>query len=209
MKWNEYVLPPINLYNAPRLGNYSMTTIFYIHGFGSSSKGDTAMMFSAYAKQYGYKFYAYDYDFSQNDPEYILNDIICTRRAIRGGVIFVGSSLGGFFANRVAKFMGDPVLLVNPTMFPSVSLKKYGVSADILRQFRIFEYSYVSNKVVRTVVCGLNDDVVDPNTNGRMLDGKVINIEMGHRIEESKMDFLMKEIDELDNTIIETNTDFT
>lgn len=184
------------------------TTIFYIHGYGSSSSGDSAELMRSAAKQYDFNYFAYDYEIDdKTDPSYILYDIFDTRKLIRGKVIFVGSSLGGFFANHAARLCGDPVVLINPSMFPSVSLKKYGVYDDVLMRFDQMQHAHTTKKVMRIVFCGNNDTVIDPDTNGRMLVGEIINIDMGHRLESKYADLVMTKLIEIENTILDTETD--
>ena len=53
--------------------------------------------------------------------------------------IFIGTSLGGFWANYFAQKYNMPCVLVNPAFEPSVSLSKYGEPENILNGYRVRE----------------------------------------------------------------------
>ena len=183
-----------------------MTTLFYIHGYGSSSTGDSAIMFRDMAPDYGFDFYGFDYSVDDlSDPLKIHNNIVDKINQL-GDVIVVGSSLGGYFANLAALATDSPMVLINPSIHPEIALKKYSIPRDILCKF--YDMPQYHNHVPRVIFCGIHDTTVLPETNGHTLRGDRINIDMGHRVSAYMMPTIMERLSKLNNNVIDTDTDF-
>lgn len=98
--------------------------IVYLHGFASSG---TSAKVDALRERFGY-----DNVLAPNlpfDPEAVVdmvNDLVSTflvKRKTGEKLIFVGTSLGAFYANFFGQVYDCPVVLVNPSSNPSESLK--------------------------------------------------------------------------------------
>jgi hypothetical protein len=89
-------------------------------------------------------------------------------------VVFVGTSLGGFWAARMGEKWDATQVLVNPAMSPEISLKKYldsgyvdyqtntskSMTCEIVESFN--KYSSKGSLVNRHFFIAKNDQVVDP-----------------------------------------------
>jgi uncharacterized protein len=162
-----------------------MRPVIYVHGYGSTGNTDTAKNLRT----------TFIGEFDVISPTYDCSSPLAARDQLMSLVeslkqdrpIIVGTSLGGFFANLVARLCDIPVIAVNPSTRPSGSLHKYGESADALagyRQLEAQERSQVTSPR-RIVLLGTRDDVVNPHTNGALLTGntETVWLDMGHRIE--------------------------
>ncbi len=91
-----------------------MTTIIYLHGFasvGSGAKSDA--LIAAFGQN---NVYAPDLPVDPIKTKEIVNDIV--RKSINYPLIFIGTSLGGFWADYFAHKFDAACILVNPAMNP-------------------------------------------------------------------------------------------
>lgn len=185
------------------------TAVIYVHGFNSSSAGETAIGMQKVLEDGGYKFVPFDYSTEDlANPSLITSLIIgeVIDHELDGyEVILMGCSLGGYFALWAADDF-TKCLLVNPSLFPFTSLKKYDLPEDTLDALAGHWMNPVGGEPM-IVVCGNQDDTVNPNANGRALRdiAKVVNVDMGHRLDPSLYGYVKTLIDELDNTVTEYN----
>ncbi len=185
-----------------------MTTIVYVHGFNSSSTSETATMVLNACNDAGYRVIGFDYSNDDLlDPEGIserLHTLSIGLESIDEEVIFVGSSLGGFFANHMACITGNKALLINPAIRAYESMKKYNVADCVIDGlWNMSRYDHLFDNPQRIVICGNQDDVVSPMINGRTLLAEIINVDMGHRLEPKYLDLVMESIIRLDNNLIQ------
>lgn len=162
-----------------------MRPVIYVHGYGSTGETDTAKNLRRIVEG----------EFEVISPTYNCSDPLGARAALEDlllslkdrSPIIVGTSLGGFFANVLARRGNIPAVLVNPALKPSASLHKYGESAEVLAGYLEVEEDEQAQTALpaRFVVLGERDDVVDPHKNGALLTGNVqpVWVDMGHRIE--------------------------
>jgi len=162
-----------------------MRPVIYVHGYGSTGNTDTAKNLRA----------TFAGEFDVISPTYDCSNPLAARDQLTGLIeslkqdnpIIVGTSLGGFFANLVARLCDIPVIAVNPSTQPSGSLHKYGENAEALAGYQQLEVQERSQAVQprRIVILGTRDDVVNPHTNGALLteNTETVWLDMGHRIE--------------------------
>jgi predicted esterase YcpF (UPF0227 family) len=162
-----------------------MRPVIYVHGYGSTGNTETAKNLRA----------TFVGDFDVISPTYDCSNPRAARDQLTSLVeslkqdkpIIVGTSLGGFFANLVARLCDIPVIAVNPSTQPSGSLHKYGENAEALAGYQELEEQERSQETLprRIVILGSRDDVVNPHTNGARLTGntETVWLDMGHRIE--------------------------
>ena len=95
--------------------------IVYLHGFASVGEGNKSQIFKNF---FGAEHVtAPDLPVNPSQVINIVNDIV--RQNNDYPLIFVGTSLGGFWANYFAQKWDVPCVIVNPSTRPSISLKKY------------------------------------------------------------------------------------
>ncbi len=95
-----------------------MRTVIYIHGFAGSGHGVKAEIFRRHYREKGVPFLAPSLPYIPDLAADTLEEIV----ACCGDVGVVGSSLGGFYAARLAKRLGIPAVLINPAMRMSPAL---------------------------------------------------------------------------------------
>ena len=103
--------------------NNKKTMLLFIHGFGSSGRGDKARLLRDWCQTQGSSFMAPSLP---NIPELALEtlqEIIETLQQ-HESVALVGSSLGGFYATWLANHYDLPYVLVNPSVEPYITLER-------------------------------------------------------------------------------------
>jgi predicted esterase YcpF (UPF0227 family) len=159
--------------------------VIYIHGEGSSGNTETAANLRNILAD-GYTVISPTYDCSAPLEAAEQLKALYAEHASTQPVI-VGTSLGGFFANYLARVCNARAVIVNPSLTPSKSLQKYGETVETLAGYQRLEALELvqTNLPPRVVVIGMKDDVVDPRTNGLLLKNQTqtVLLEMGHRIE--------------------------
>lgn len=98
--------------------------VIYFHGFASGPNGSKVDML----REAGFTVFAPEIDI---DPDVAEPHLISFIRGVIGttaigeSIVFVGTSLGGFWAARMGELFDGAAVLINPAMHPEVSLKKY------------------------------------------------------------------------------------
>lgn len=97
--------------------------LLFIHGFGSSGRGDKARLLRSWCQEQNMSFMAPSLP---NIPELAIETLqeIIEVTQKHEPVGLVGSSLGGFYATWLAKHYQLPYVLVNPSVEPYVTLEK-------------------------------------------------------------------------------------
>ena len=96
--------------------------ILYIHGFASSGRGGKAGVFREHYREKGVTFFAPSLSYIPDLAVDTLDGFVeaCGQEEIR----VIGSSLGGFYAARLAKKYGLRAVLINPAMRMSETLSE-------------------------------------------------------------------------------------
>lgn len=95
--------------------------IIYIHGFGSHGLGSKASAFRTYFKTKGEAFIAPSLSYVPDLAIQTLEELI---ESYGSDVKLIGSSLGGFYTLYLAQKYGLKAVLINPSIYPYISLKK-------------------------------------------------------------------------------------
>jgi predicted esterase YcpF (UPF0227 family) len=130
--------------------------IVYIHGFNSSGYGSTATELKKYFPDLVTPTYdalkpcetikmLLELDDSASDDE---------------DIVLIASSLGGWFAEKIASLRSVDLVLFNPSLEPHTSLKKYNVDTKILDSYHTLALSEPRNSVRRHVILCEDDEVV-------------------------------------------------
>jgi predicted esterase YcpF (UPF0227 family) len=133
------------------------TIIVYFHGYGSSAQSDKV---ARLRKESEFDVYAFD---ANIDPEIAvkhvgdcIDDILLTEMHVPIKLLFVGTSLGGWLASKMAQMYQCEAIIINPSVTPSTSLVKYGVPEVICKK-----YADLTSSKRHKYFFALHDDVID------------------------------------------------
>lgn len=174
-------------------------TLIYIHGYGSSGNSDTATnLRDLLASEFEIVTPTYNGS-NPIEAAMTLDDAVAS--AGNGKMIIAGTSLGGFFANYMARKHNRPAILVNPTLMPSESLAEFHKSQPILDAYVRLEAEERAFTAMppRRVIVGLKDDVVNPAEHGLTMKhvADITEIPMGHQVEPAFYDLIARLIREM------------
>lgn len=137
--------------------------IFYCHGYGTSSNTDKVRRI----KDMGHDVIAHDIELDPSVSLPYLDKIFmdwCNDffNAENVDICFVGTSLGDWYANKLGHSYGAQTALINPSLDPARSLRKYGVSDDILEEYAALGPMTFTEQ--DTVIIAENDEILNfPN----------------------------------------------
>ena len=94
--------------------------IIYIHGFGSHGLGNKANAFRNYFKEKGEAFIAPSLSYIPDLATQTLEELIESYDDVK----LIGSSLGGYYTLYLAQKYGLKAVLINPSIYPYITLKK-------------------------------------------------------------------------------------
>lgn len=125
--------------------------ILYMHGFASSLSTPKALAISEWCEKHGIKFVGVTYTTNENANVvyHEINDQVSKYASTYS--LIIGHSLGGFWANYFGRLYSLPVILLNPSLEPHKTLKKYveyavkGIwvkSEDVLYSYAKYETQY-------------------------------------------------------------------
>ena len=131
--------------------------IVYFHGYGSSKNSAKVVRLK---KENDFNVFSFNVDI---DPDVALEQLtdnidMALMKDLHNPekLVFVGTSLGGWWAAKMASIYKCKAVLINPSINPGVSLAKYGVSQEIFDKYYTFppkmEHKYFFAK---------NDEVID------------------------------------------------
>jgi predicted esterase YcpF (UPF0227 family) len=170
--------------------------VIYFHGFGSSPATEKVSKMRAA----GLNAYAFpiDVDPRKSMPALIenINDLLVdyvNHRIDIDQIIFVGTSLGAWYAERLARLYGVTAYLINPSYNPAESLGNYGVSENITdsyAKFGTFKFVPTNKHYIST-----KDEVVDHIKFSRELDDvQTKYFSADHRFNGPEFDYLIQDI---------------
>jgi predicted esterase YcpF (UPF0227 family) len=128
--------------------------IVYCHGYGSNTKSGKVQQL----KDAGFETYCYKADIDpavafgsiSDNVDLMLLDYL--HQEIK--LIFVGTSLGGWMASKLAEAYYAKAIIINPSYDPKLSLEKYDVAEEIRNKYSRLKpnkncsYYFGSNDVV-------------------------------------------------------------
>lgn len=94
--------------------------IIYIHGFGSSGYSHKVTLLRAYCKQKGIAFIAPSLSTIPHLAIQTLEELVESYDEVQ----LLGSSLGGYYALYLSKKYNLKAVLINPSIYPYITLKK-------------------------------------------------------------------------------------
>ena len=163
--------------------------VVYCHGYASSAKTDKVARLKAKHEHV----YAWDINV---DPEISLpalekaiNDLLVTDMHDDAELVFVGTSLGGWYASVLAERYDARAIVVNPCYNPQVSLAKYGVSPEILNRYEDMPIARRAEFVIAADDEVLNFDAIKP----AMAHALTVSPSGGHRFNGPEFEALVSD----------------
>jgi len=136
--------------------------IIYIHGYNSTGLETFGKIKEGIPDSIPMKLIQYDTIDADVSYKQIMEQLT---PHLDDDILIVGSSLGGFWANYFACKYAYRMVLINPATQPHISLKKYQENTDSFLSYEKIineRLEHCSNVCYRTLILGLQDEVLDP-----------------------------------------------
>jgi predicted esterase YcpF (UPF0227 family) len=156
--------------------------IIYIHGYGSSGSSESASKLKNFIPE----LITPTYD--PSTPSKSLKELLELVDSQRDEVLLIGSSLGGWYANQICNRRKKAIaVLYNPSTQPEKTLSKYGISKEILEEYKKLKVANRDSAVygpMKTVILSTDDEVIDYQIAKKYFRDKAEIVENtgGHRI---------------------------
>jgi len=146
-----------------------MTTIVYLHGFGSNNQTEkVGFLREAFPEAF---VAAPNIPPTAHEAYKTINQFITDLFVTDNNVILVGTSLGGFWAHYFGFEFNVPVVLMNPSLNPSTTLKRYAdgkpTRVEGFTSEQADEYAYYEERLYfvpmneRVVLLEDGDEILD------------------------------------------------
>lgn len=168
--------------------------IIYLHGFNSDGNGSTATKLK---EVYGKLLLTPSYDYANPDKAYkTINKFLIENATIN--TVLVGTSLGGFWANKFAQKFGLPVVLVNPALNPAETTKQFIGENKNFSTGKVVYYTKENAEVYKKYMDKINPET--KRTTILSINDKIINYKFAEKIlKESKIVYEKKEGHQFNN----------
>lgn len=165
--------------------------MIYLHGFNSTKDSETAKKLLKHFPELITISYNYiDPDVAEKEIDELV------KKHTRDDLMMIGSSLGGFWALYFAQKYLSRAVVFNPSIYPSQTLKKYigkvknysTGEEKVLTEFHVDAYKHYEKPikigVPRTLVLGVNDEVLDYRIASKLMSGiaNIIHVDEKHRL---------------------------
>lgn len=173
---------------------YQQNTFIYFHGYGSSSKTDKVdRIKKIYPND---KVFAFDADIDPEIAETEVGDKIFETLVddhSEGKLIFIGTSLGAWLANKLSNEFECLAILINPSYMPRINLGKYGVPENIGEKYSPMSLSDLNRK--RFYIDPF-DEVIDHSYLLSLLpeENIILTPNSGHRFNGPEFEAMLKNI---------------
>ena len=129
--------------------------VFYFHGLNSNINSEKVQKL----KQHFTKVYCFpidiDYQLAYQELTTAIDNVLLDGMFEDIGVVFVGTSLGGFWAGHLANLYDCKAILINPVFDPKTALNNLGVDQELCN-----EYPDLKPKRKHHVFISVNDEVL-------------------------------------------------
>ena len=100
--------------------------LIYIHGLDSDANSTKGLLLDEYCQQHHPDISVHRPDLNQ-PPQVVFDKLVHLVEELGKGskVVFVGSSLGGYFATLISNETGCAALLINPSTQPHITLQRF------------------------------------------------------------------------------------
>ena len=167
--------------------------VVYFHGHGSKANGEKVKRLRAGIPDS--EVYSFDYELNPKEAIKSLGDRI--DEALVGDLyrepfkmLFVGTSLGAWYASYFAKQYRSKALLINPCYDPQTMLKKHAVYDEYLQEFFPLDWSVNADYFI-----SVYDEVIDFSNIGKILVNGKMNFfyESDHRFAGEEFDDVIRQ----------------
>lgn len=131
----------------------------YCHGYGSSAKTEKVDRMRAAGLEVLACNINIDPNIGISDVCNMVDDYLLKNMNAEIELVFVGTSLGGWYASKLAKIYGAKSLLINPAFNPSRLLPTIGVSRDVADKYSDFGVMNVNDDTYLFIAT--QDEVID------------------------------------------------
>jgi len=166
-------------------------TILYFHGFASSSDSDKAKLIKNHISKISKDIKIFTPDLS-NDFQEANNQIIELIKNNEKDIVFMGSSLGGYYANFFADINNAKAILINPAIPPLKGFdeylgenenystgEKFNVSKEDIKFLRSLVVKEFNNQKNVLILLESGDEVLDYAEAAKYYKGSNIDITFG------------------------------
>lgn len=100
--------------------------VIYVHGLDSDANSTKGLLLDEYCQQHHPDISVHRPDLNQ-PPQVVFDKLVHLVEELGKGskVVFVGSSLGGYFATLISNETGCAALLINPSTQPHITLQRF------------------------------------------------------------------------------------
>lgn len=172
-----------------------MKLVVYFHGFGSSPESSKTVRLRE-SLSCEYEVHAFPIDI---DPDIALveltdriDSLLLEDMHRPDKVLFVGTSLGGWWASKLGELYNIPAIIINPSITPYTSLYKHNVSEEIASK-----YTPIVPSSKNEYFFGLQDTVIDSTAFRKSLDDmgvKYTLADAGHRFNGEEFELVIETI---------------
>lgn len=171
-----------------------MFKIYYIHGFNSSPESETLMKLrETFPTAIGL---TYDYEDPLGSVSRMSDNIHLDTYPI-----IVGSSLGGWYAEKLSQTIVGDYIFYNPSTCPNITLNAYGVPRLVLDKY--IDTTIPKNGISRSVFLSTDDLVIDHSIALNKYSSKayIKTTTGGHRMTPTNMKLITDRIKFLQNQL--------
>ncbi|MEO6304799.1 MAG: YqiA/YcfP family alpha/beta fold hydrolase [Bacteroidia bacterium] len=177
--------------------------VIYLHGFNSDENSHTG---TGLLKDFP-DLIKFSYNYINSDKGYNeIKSVVENTLKIDTDIILVGTSLGGFWANYFGQKYGLKVVLANPSINPSETLKRYlgeninygsgkaeTLTMDDVADYKKYEVENIA-KNQKFIVLGMKDEIVDYRKTSQIFKNKadITYVDEGHQINPKTLSEIVK-----------------
>lgn len=133
--------------------------IVYFHGYGSNPKSHKVAMLKSLPNVEVFAYTAnIDPDIAVTEVSENIDRMLLDDTVNDVNIIFIGTSLGAWLASKLAYTYCVKTVLINPSVTPHITLKRYGIPDDICNKYTPLIPSFTDKFIFA------EDDVVIDNT---------------------------------------------
>ena len=138
-----------------------MINVLYIHGYNSSSTSPSVKITQLENEFKTVYRIAPNYDLGYEATLKEVLDFVKHINSEEDAFVdaLIGTSMGGYLSAVIAEKLVIPFVCINPVIYPSITLEKYGLYSNVLSSYPDF---LLDGKTSALALIGMKDSVIDP-----------------------------------------------